>query len=76
MLNEFPYSLQVVFRIFFDIIVACKLYEIWFESLIYGIFPQTVAMTYMNYFVSLTMNNVNRTIKLLYPIYIGELING
>ena len=73
-IKEFSNSKTIIFRILLYIVVSCHFNKIRLKLLILAGFPESMSMTNMHNFVSLTMYNIYRTIKILYPVDIWKLV--
>ena len=74
MLDEIIYSWEVVFCMFFDVVMSCHFDEIWLKVFVDNVFVHLMCMTNVDQLVSHSMNYVYGTIKVLNSLDIWKLI--
>ena len=74
MIQEFSNSRAVIFRILLNIVMSGHLHEIRLKLLVLAGFPESVSMTNVHDFISLTVDDVDWTIEVLYPVNIRKLV--
>jgi len=72
--NEFIYTLKVVFSVFLNVIVASHFYKVGWKTFVHNFLPETLTMTNMNYLIPMTMDNVDRAVEVFDSVDIWKFI--